>query len=84
MLSAADCEPNLNGEVTLVDSETREPRDVTVTPGLLRAYHDEFMTYCDEVERYCALYGFGYIRTVTDFPFEELVLQVLRQGRFIS
>ena len=67
-----------------MDAETRERRDVTVTPSLLRAYKQEFDGFCAEIERYCALYGFGYVRTVTEFPFEDLILQVLRQGRFIT
>lgn len=82
--SPQDLQPGLNGEITLVDSESRRRHDLTVTPPLLRAYREELDTYCDEIERYCALYGFGYIRTVTEFPFEDLILQVLRQGRFIS
>lgn len=84
VLSPEDIVPPLNGEVTLVDAETREDRDVTVTPALLSAYQQEFDTYCAELERYCTLYGFGYVRTVTEVPFEDLILQVLRQGRFVS
>lgn len=84
VVSPADAEPPLNGELTLVDAETRARQDVTVTPAMLRAYREEFNGFCAEIERYCALYGFGYVRTVTEFPFEDLILQVLRQGRFIS
>jgi len=84
VVDPADAEPPLNGEITLVDSETRQRQDVTVTPGLLRAYREEFASYCAEIERYCTLYGFGYVRTSTDFPFEDLILQVLRQGRFTT
>jgi len=84
VVSPADSEPPLNGEITLVDAETRVAHDLTVTPTLLRAYADEFEAYCAELDRYCSLYGFGYVRTRTDLPFEDLVLHVLRQGRFIS
>lgn len=84
VVSPSDAEPPLNGEITLVDSETGARQDITITPALLRAYEQEFAAHCAEIERYCTLYGFGYVRTVTDFPFEDLVLQVLRQGRFVS
>lgn len=84
VVSPSDAAPPLNGEITLVDSETRARHDITITPALLRAYEQEFASHCAEIERYCTLYGFGYVRTVTDFPFEDLVLQVLRQGRFVS
>lgn len=84
VLSPEDIDPPLNGEITLVDAETRERQDVTVTPPLLKAYREEFDAFCAEIERYCTLYGFGYVRTVTEVPFEDLILQVLRQGRFIT
>ena len=84
VLSPGDIEPPLNGELTLIDAESRTDRDITVTPAMLQAYREEFTSFCDEIERYCTLYGFGYVRTVTEFPFEDLILQVLRQGRFVS
>ncbi len=82
--SPQDMSPRLNGEVTLIDSETRQPQDVTVTPTLLQAYEEEYDRYCDELERYCTLYGFSYVRTITEHPFEDLILQVMRQGRVLS
>lgn len=84
VLDPDDLDPRLNGEITLVDAESREARDLTVTPALLEAYRDELDAFCDEIERYCALHGFGYLRTVTEIPFEDLILQVFRQGRFLS
>lgn len=84
VVSPADARPPLNGEVTLVDRETRRRQDVTVTPALVRAYEREFLAWCGEIERYCTLYGFGYARTLTTVPFEDLILQVLRSGRFLS
>ncbi len=84
VVSPADSSPPLNGEITLVDSETRETQDVTITPPLLKAYEHEFESYCADLDRYCSVHGFGYVRTQTDFPFEDLVLQIMRQGRFVS
>ncbi len=84
VVTPEDSAPPLNGEVTLVDKETDWNQDITITPGLLAAYEEVFEEYCDEIERYCTLYGFGYMRTVTDFPFEDLIMQVMRSGRFLS
>jgi len=50
----------------------------------LTAYKAEFAKYCEAVESYCGKYQLGYVRTTTDFPFEELVLKVFRQGRFLK
>jgi uncharacterized protein (DUF58 family) len=76
--------PTLKGELVLVDSENSVSREVTVTPSLLASYKSEYTRFCTEMESYCSKYQLGYIRTVTDFPFEELVLKVFRQGRFLK
>jgi hypothetical protein len=68
----------------LVDAEDRLRRDITVTPALLRAYRGEFERHCKAVEDYCGRYELGYVRTITDFPFEDLVLRIFRQGRFLK
>jgi uncharacterized protein (DUF58 family) len=82
--SHEDLEPQLTGDLQLVDSESQVTREITVTPGLLAAYKSEFKRYCESVENYCLKYQLGYVRTTTDFPFEELVLNVFRQGRFLK
>jgi len=76
--------PVLKGELVLVDSESNLSREITVTPGVLAAYRAEFARFGEEFEAYCAKYQLGYLRTVTDYPFEELVLKVFRQGRFLK
>ena len=68
----------------LVDSENNVSREITVTPSLLASYKAEYNRFCTDIESYCRKYQLGYVRTVTDFPFEELVLKVFRQGRFLK
>jgi len=77
-------DPDLKGELVLVDSENNVSREVTVTPSLLASYKAEYQRFCTDIESYCSKYQLGYVRTVTDFPFEELVLKVFRQGRFLK
>jgi uncharacterized protein (DUF58 family) len=82
--SHEEIEPALKGELVLVDSENNVSREVTVTPSLLASYKTEYNRFCTDIESYCNKYQLGYIRTATDFPFEELVLKVFRQGRFLK
>jgi uncharacterized protein (DUF58 family) len=79
-----EVDPALKGELVLVDSENNVSREVTVTPSLLASYKVEYTRFCTDIESYCSKYQLGYVRTVTDFPFEELVLRVFRQGRFLK
>jgi hypothetical protein len=79
-----DVDPGISGQLQLVDSESRISRDVAVTPELLAAYKKEMAHFSDELGHHCVKYQLGYVRTVTDFPFEDLILQVFRQGRFLK
>jgi uncharacterized protein (DUF58 family) len=82
--SHEEISPVLKGELVLVDSESSISREITVTPSLLAAYQFEFNRFCEQIESYCGKYQLGYVRTTTDFPFDELVLKVFRQGRFLK
>jgi uncharacterized protein (DUF58 family) len=82
--SHEEIDPKLRGELLLVDAESNQTREITITPSLLTAYRAEYEKYCEAIEAYCGRYQLGYVRTVTDFPFEELVLKVFRQGRFLK
>ncbi len=82
--SHEEIEPHLRGELLLVDSESNQAREITITPALMAAYHAEYTKFCEQLEAYCWKYQLGYVRTATDFPFEELILKVFRQGRFVK
>jgi uncharacterized protein (DUF58 family) len=82
--SHEEVEPELKGELVLVDSENNTSREVTITPSLLASYRSEYHRFCTDIESYCSRYQLGYVRTVTSFSFEELVLKVFRQGRFLK
>jgi uncharacterized protein (DUF58 family) len=79
-----DVDPRVRGQIQLVDSENHQSQELTVTPTLIDAYRKEMDRYSEEIRRHCLKYQLGYVRTVTDFPFEELILEVFRQGRFLK
>ncbi len=76
--------PDLPDEVLLEDSESGKTERIKVTPGLLDAYAEVFEEHCEEVSAYCRKNGYGYVRTNTELPFEDLILRVFRQGRFLG
>ncbi len=81
--TADEARPDLPDEVLLEDAESGASQRVRVTPALLEAYANQFEEHCEEVGAYCRKNGWGYLRTTTDVPFEDLILQVFRQGRFL-
>ncbi|HEX5059323.1 MAG TPA: DUF58 domain-containing protein [Kofleriaceae bacterium] len=86
MLQAYDlreASPALHGDLTLVDCETGDTREVTVSKSLLEAYEKEHEKYCKELEAYCTKYAMPFFRTHTSIPFDELVLKIFRSGGFL-
>jgi hypothetical protein len=64
--------------------ETGEERIAMVSPQVIEAYEREFKEYCERLASFCTSIGAGFARTLTSTPFEDLVLKVLREGKFIE
>ena len=82
--STDEAQPEFPDEILLEDSELGTTERIKVTPTLLESYAEKFEEHCDEVGNYCRKNGWGYVRTTTDVPFEDLILRVFRQGRFLG
>jgi len=78
-----EADPQLHGDLALVDCETGDTREVTVSKSLLEAYQREHEKYCQELEAYCTKYAMAFFRTHTGIPFDELVLKIFRSGGFL-
>ncbi len=78
-----EANPPLHGDLTLIDCETGEPREVTISAGLLEAYKREHERYCQELSKFCTARAIPFFRTHTGVPFDELVLRIFRAGGFL-
>jgi hypothetical protein len=78
--AAADAEPQLLGDVELVDVETGEFRKLTITESNLRRYREVFSEFVASVREYCNGYGMGCTITTTQTRFDELVLDMMRRA----
>jgi uncharacterized protein (DUF58 family) len=75
-----EVEPALHGDLSLVDCETGETRQVTITNRVLARYAEVHQQYRDRIEQFCRDKQVAYFVANTETPFDELVLQVLRRG----
>lgn len=80
VLSPEETNPTLSGDLRLVDGETGEIREVSITPDLLNRYKAALDGFCDRMETMSAKYGMEYLRTTTDAPVEDLLLSTLRKS----
>jgi uncharacterized protein (DUF58 family) len=78
-----EADPQLHGDLALVDCETGDTREVTVSRSLLEAYKREHEKYCKELEAYCTRYAMAFFRTHTGIAFDQLVLKIFRSGGFL-
>jgi len=80
VLSPDELSPELAGDLRLVDSETDEMREITVSGALLSDYRRRAEEYCQELKQFCVSRGAGYGRLLTSDPVEEFILTYLRRG----
>lgn len=79
-----ELQPNLRGDLTLVDCETGAGRDITVTPRLLERYKRAHKAFCDELEDFCLKRRMLYFRVPIQQEFDELILRIFRAGGFLK
>lgn len=83
-VSPQEAEPDLHGDLRLLDAETDRFREVTLTDALLKKYKAVFSNYCSEIESFCRNKEIGYVRCRTDLPFEDVIIQMLRREKFLQ
>lgn len=75
-----EAEPQLHGDLSLVDCETGEVREVTITNRVLAKYAEVHRQYRERIEGFCREKQVAHFVADTTIPFDELVLRVLRRG----
>ncbi len=76
----SEAEPNMLGDVELIDVETSASNKITVTEKHLKSYRRVFGEFLEGARDYCRGYGIGYTVTTADVPFDELILRMMRRA----
>lgn len=79
ILSQEEIEPELNGDLRLIDIEDNDVAEVTVSAALIRRYKQNLAAFRAALQEYCNRRGICYVFTSTQQPFDQLVLTYLRQ-----
>ncbi len=79
VLAPEELNPAVVGDLKLVDAETGEVREITVSDSLLRRYRQTAREYCEQLRQFCLRRGMHYVMTTTDQPVERLVRASLRR-----
>ncbi len=79
LLDQEEVSPTTVGDLLMVDSETGEKREITITQTLLRRYQQRLGEFLAEIEGFAMRYGCNYVRVTNQTPFEDLILNYLRR-----
>ncbi len=84
ILEPEEMRPKIDGEVRLIDVETQEQRQLTLTRRDMERYAKAFDTYLDELGQSCLRRRVDYVTWRTDLAFEKLFLELLSRGSALS
>ncbi len=79
VLSREELEPDIKGDLKLVDCEDSDIAEVTASRPLLDRYKRTLATFIDGAKEYCTRRGISYLMTSNDTPVEQLVANYLRK-----
>ena len=79
MLSPQELQPDVTGDLKLIDVEDGDAAEVTVSAALLKYYKRNLAAYCDELKQFCTRRGATYVLADSARPVETLVLNYLRR-----
>src|SRR5947209_5483681 len=84
VLSREEVEPELAGDLRLVDAEDDDVAEITVSAPLLRRYKDNLNAFVGGLKDWCTKRGITYIFTTNQNPFDKLILNYLRERGLVK
>lgn len=79
VLSGAEIDPDVAGDLRLVDCEDGDIAEVTISAPLLARYKQTLEAFTAGAQEFCSRRGMNYLLTSTERPVEELMTTWLRK-----
>jgi hypothetical protein len=79
VLCPEELEPDIKGDLKLIDCEDDDVAEVTVSRPLLDKYKRTLAAFLDGAREFCTRRGMSYLMTSTGTPVETLVANYLRR-----
>jgi uncharacterized protein (DUF58 family) len=84
VLAPEELEPDIKGDLKLVDCEDRDFAEITVSRPLLDRYRRTLAAFIDGAREFCTRRGMSYLMTSTETPVDQLVSSYLRQRGLVK
>ncbi|MDG2380633.1 MAG: DUF58 domain-containing protein [Pirellulaceae bacterium] len=79
VLSPEELNPEINGDLKLVDCEDADVAEITASRPLLKRYQKTLASFVNGAREFCNRRGITYIMANTEMPVDRLVSSYLRQ-----
>lgn len=83
LLAPQEVDPQLEGDIRLIDAEGGPPVDLTADVDLVRRYQRSLADWRDEIGEFCNARSITYLPIETSFPIEDLLLNILRRRNVV-
>lgn len=84
ILSEVELDPDLEGDLKLIDAESGETLEITATGGVLAEYQRRLKAHCEAIANTCRRIGALYLQVRNHQPLEEILLRGLRPLGILS
>lgn len=84
VLSPDELAPEIAGDARLIDVEGGGHQDVSVTPGLIRAYRERLTAYVDEARDFCNRHEMGFLQVSSDEKVDDVITRSLRRAGIVD
>jgi uncharacterized protein (DUF58 family) len=84
VLAREEVEPELVGDLRLVDAEDGDSAEITISAPLLKRYKDTLNAFVGGLKEWCTSRGITYIFTTNQYPFDKLILNYLRERGLVK
>lgn len=84
VLSQAEIEPDVKGDLKLVDCEDADVAEITVSKPLLDRYQRTLASFLEGAREFCTRRGIHYLMANTEIPVDQLVSKYLRRRGLVQ
>lgn len=84
VLSPEELNPQLGGQVRLVDSESKEGVNMSITPTMLKLYEKNLNSFINNIKAYCSKMGVSYINVSSEEKLEKILFDYLAKAGVIN
>ncbi len=79
VLSAEELDPDVQGDLKLVDCEDMDVAEISVSAPLLSRYKETLNAYVGGIKEFCGRRGMNYLLANNQLPVDQLITQYLRR-----